>query len=152
MPEQDSSSNSTRLGRRMAEKTGIEHVVQDIAPTLEAIGLLNARCRHQGGWRARRVGMNKIVIASCVSCKLHFFKLVVQSPDGKMREYRLTPKEYLEIVAATDYKQRIRMTLEYFPCRAASTVPSSVSCTGYDQGLFVKNGAGSADVKPIAHL
>ncbi len=57
MPEQDSSSNSTRLGRRMAEKTGIEHVVQDIAPTLEAIGLLNARCRHQGGQRARRVGM-----------------------------------------------------------------------------------------------
>jgi NH3-dependent NAD+ synthetase len=57
-----------------------------------------------------------------------------------------------EIVAATDYKQRIRMTLEYFPCRAASTVPSSVSCNGYDQGLFVKNGAGSADVKPIAHL
>jgi hypothetical protein len=43
----------------------------------------------------RQVRKNKIVIASCVSCKLHFFKLVVQSPDGKMREYRQTPKEYL---------------------------------------------------------
>ena len=59
MPGQDSSSNSTRLGRRMAEKTGIEHVVQDIAA--DARGdrlLLNARCRHQGGWQ-RRVGRTR---------------------------------------------------------------------------------------------
>ena len=65
----------------------------------------------------------------------------------------VAPFDYLQIVAATNFKQRIRKTVEYFH---ADRLNYAVVCTPnlleYDQGFFVKNGDGSADIKPIAHL
>ena len=60
---------------------------------------------------------------------------------------------YLEIVAATNFKQRVRKMMEYFHADrliyAASGTPNRLE---YDQGFFVKLGDGAADVKPIAGL
>ena len=68
-------------------------------------------------------------------------------------EKKLGLKEYLQIVAATNYKQRIRKTVEYFHAdRLNYAVVGTPNRVEYDQGFFVKNGDGSADVKPIAHL
>jgi len=59
----------------------------------------------------------------------------------------------LQIVAATNHKQRIRKTVEYFHAdRLNYAVIGTPNRLEYDQGFFVKNGDGSADVKPIAHL
>src|SRR5690606_32591843 len=70
-----------------------------------------------------------------------------------LHEKRLPLKEYLQIVAATNYKQRIRKTVEYFHAdRLNYAVVGTPNRLEYDQGFFVKNGDGSADVKPIAHL
>ena len=155
LPERDSSISSTVLGRRVAEGAGIEYLVEDIAPTLEAIGcyrhrdaaIRNLFPEYDAGWKS------KIAIASSMGGRLHYFKLIVQSPDGTVHEVRLPLKEYLEIVAATNFKQRIRKTLEYFHAdRLNYAVIGSPNRLEYDQGFFVKNGDGSADVKPIAHL
>ena len=79
--------------------------------------------------------------------------LVVQDPDGEITEKRLGLKEYLQIVAATNYKQRIRKAIEYFHAdRLNYAVVGTPNRLEYDQGFFVKNGDGSADIKPIAHL
>src|SRR6476646_4909229 len=43
MPERDSSGDSLRLGRLLAESLGIETVLEDIAPAVEAAGCY----RHQ---------------------------------------------------------------------------------------------------------
>ena len=78
---------------------------------------------------------------------------MVQSPDGQIFEERLDSKNYLQIVAATNFKQRIRKTLEYFHAdRLHYAVVGTPNRLEYDQGFFVKNGDGSADLKPIAHL
>lgn len=155
LPERDSSSASTRLGREVAEVVNIDHIVEDIAPTLDAIGCYQRRDaairalfpEYGPDWKS------KIVIASSMGGKLHYFKLVVQAPDGAVWEKRLPPKEYLEIVASTSFKQRIRKTLEYFHAdRLNYAVIGTPNRLEYDQGFFVKNGDGSADVKPIAHL
>ena len=155
LPERDSSSASARLGRQVAEQAGIDYLVEDIAPTLDAIGCYRRRDAAIGvlfpeygpGWKS------KIVIASGMGGKMHYFKLVVQQPDGTVHEKRLPPKEYLEIVAATSFKQRVRKTLEYFHAdRLNYAVIGTPNRLEYDQGFFVKNGDGSADVKPIAHL
>ncbi len=70
-----------------------------------------------------------------------------------MMEKRLELKEYLQIVAATNYKQRIRKAIEYFHAdRLNYAVVGTPNRLEYDQGFFVKNGDGSADVKPITHL
>jgi NAD+ synthase len=155
LPERDSSADSTRDGRKLAEQLGVTYELQDIAPTLDAIGCY--------AWRDRAIKTvfpqynthwkNKIVIAGGREGGYNYFRLVVQSPDGAQEEKRLDLKQYLQIVAATSYKQRIRKTIEYFHAdRLNYAVTGTPNRLEYDQGFFVRNGDGSADVKPIAHL
>jgi NAD+ synthase len=60
---------------------------------------------------------------------------------------------YLKLVAATNYKQRVRKLTEYFHAdRLAYAVAGTPNRLEYDQGFFVKQGDGAADFKPIAHL
>jgi len=155
LPERDSSGASTARGRMLAEHLGIQHVVHDIAGTLEAIGCYSQRDeairqvvpQFGDGWK------QKIVIAGGTEGQFNHFNLVVQSPDGKVSEHRLPHAAYLQIVAATNYKQRIRKTIEYFHAdRLNYAVVGTPNRLEYDQGFFVKNGDGSADLKPIAHL
>lgn len=50
-------------------------------------------------------------------------------------------------------KQRTRKQLEYFHAdRLNFAVIGTPNRLEYDQGFFVKNGDGAADLKPIAHL
>lgn len=155
LPEQDSSSDSVRRGKILAEHLGIEYMVHDIAPTLEAIGCYKWRDDairkvfpdYSDGWK------NKIAITGGMEGKVNHFNLIVQSPDGKLMQERLGLREYLQIVAATNHKQRIRKTLEYFHAdRLNYAVVGTPNRLEFDQGFFVKNGDGSADIKPIAHL
>lgn len=155
LPERDSSGASTARGRLLAEHLKIKYEVFDIASTLEAIGCYRWRDdairvvfpEYSDGWK------NKIVISGGLEGRVNHFQLVVQSPDGKTRQERLGLKEYLQIVAATNFKQRIRKTVEYFHAdRLNYAVIGTPNRLEYDQGFFVKNGDGSADVKPIAHL
>lgn len=155
MPEQDSSSQSLDFAKLLVDHLGINHTIENIGPTLEAIGCyrwrdeaIKATVPHYGkNWK------NKIVISGGLEGKFNHFNLVVQGPDGEITEKRLALKEYLQIVAATNFKQRIRKTLEYFHAdRLNYAVVGTPNRLEYDQGFFVKNGDGSADIKPIAHL
>lgn len=155
LPERDSSSGSGERGRQLAEHLGIEYLSFDIAPALEALGCYQWRDEaitatfpeYGPGWK------NKIVIDGGARGLVNFYKLVVQDPDGGTFEKRLDAKRYLQIVAATNFKQRVRKTLEYFHAdRLNYAVVGTPNRLEYDQGFFVKNGDGSADVKPIAHL
>jgi len=155
LPEHDSASTSTERGESVARRLGIDYAVVDIAPTLEAIG-----CYEQRDAAIRRVvpaygtaWKSKIVLAGGLEGRLNHFLLVFQSPDGESGSVRLPLQEYLQIVAATNFKQRIRKTLEYFHAdRLNYAVVGTPNRLEYDQGFFVKNGDGSADIKPIAHL
>jgi NAD+ synthase len=155
LPERDSSGGSVTRGRMLAEHLAIRYELFDIAPTLEAIGCYRWRDEairqvfpeYGDGWR------NKIVISGGLEGRVNHFQLVVQTPAGETRQARLGLKEYLQIVAATNFKQRIRKTVEYFHAdRFNYAVVGTPNRLEYDQGFFVKNGDGSADVKPIAHL
>ncbi|MDE2402854.1 MAG: NAD(+) synthase [Burkholderiales bacterium] len=155
MPERDSSAQSADQGQGVAEQLGIAYQLENIGPTLEAIGCYRWRDeamravfpQYTEQWKS------KIAIAGGVEGRINFFKLIVQSPDGQQHEARLPLREYLQIVAATNYKQRIRKTVEYFHAdRLNYAVIGTPNRLEYDQGFFVKNGDGAADIKPIAHL
>ena len=155
LPEQDSSSKSVSLGEELAQHLGIEYNLEDIAPTLEAIGCYRWRDdaiksvfpEYDGTWK------NKITISGGQEGMFNHFNLVVQRPDGEVLTERMDLKAYLQIVAATNYKQRIRKTIEYFHAdRLNYAVVGTPNRLEFDQGFFVKNGDGSADIKPIAHL
>jgi len=155
LPERDSSGVSVTRGRMLAEHLGVRHELFDIAPTLEAIGCYRWRDdairevfpEYGEGWK------NKIIITGGLEGRINHFQLVVETPDGEQRQARLGLREYLQIVAATNFKQRTRKTVEYFHAdRLNYAVIGTPNRLEYDQGFFVKNGDGSADAKPIAHL
>lgn len=155
LPERESAARSTRLGQQMVAQLGIEHREEDITPILEAVGCYRWRDQairavipeYGETWRS------KIVIVREPKGGFSFFKLVVQSPQGEIREKRLPYEQYLQIVAATSFKQRARKALEYFHAdRLNYAVIGTPNRLEYDQGFFVKNGDGAADIKPIAHL
>jgi NAD+ synthase len=65
----------------------------------------------------------------------------------------MPPAAYLQMVAATNFKQRCRAMLEYYHAeRLQYAVAGTPNLLEYDQGFFVKHGDGAADFKPIAHL
>ncbi|MDC7786461.1 NAD(+) synthase [Rhodoplanes sp. TEM] len=156
MPERDSDPDSLRLGRALAETLGIATVVEDIAPMLDAAGcyarrdaLIRTLVPEFGdGW-----GCKVVIAAAADGAPYSLTALVVQAPDGEQRKLRLPLDAYLGLVAATNMKQRTRKQLEYFHAdrlnRAVAGTPNRLE---YDQGFFVKNGDGAADLKPIAHL
>ena len=155
MPEHDSASSSAKRGACVAQQLGIRYELEHIGATLEAIGCYRRRDAamravfpaYTAQWKS------KIAIAGGTQGGVNFFKLVVRSPDGQSAEKRLPIQEYLQIVAATNFKQRIRKTLEYFHAdRLNYAVIGTPNRLEYDQGFFVKNGDGTADLKPIAHL
>jgi NAD+ synthase len=156
MPEKDSESDSLRLGRMLANHLGIEHTVEDIAPALAAMGCYERRDalirklvpEFGPGWGCKVV-INNPLAGEGFSLTM----LVVQSPDGKQQKLRMPLDVYLGIVAATNMKQRTRKQIEYFHAdRLNYAVIGTPNRLEYDQGFFVKNGDGAADVKPIAHL
>ncbi|MBZ4333800.1 NAD(+) synthase [Corallococcus interemptor] len=156
LPERDSSGLSSKLGRELCEKLGIQYTLHDIAPVLEAAGCYSQRdAAVRSVFPAFQPDMKwKIVMHGdrLNTDALNVFYVVVQV-DGQEQRFRLTPQAYVQIVAATNFKQRVRKMMEYFHADrlnfAASGTPNRLE---YDQGFFVKLGDGSADVKPIASL
>jgi NAD+ synthase len=155
LPERESPPESSERARSLAEQLGIRYIEQDITSTLEALGCYRWRDAavkrvvpaYGPGWRM------KIALAGGLEGRINHFRLVAADPGGVRHEMRLALPEYLQIVAATSFKQRARKTLEYFHAdRLNYVVIGTPNRLEYDQGFFVKNGDGAADIKPIAHL
>ena len=155
LPERDSDPDSAARAQLLAQTLGVAAETFDIAPALEAIGAYAAR---DAAVRTVLPGFDddwkmKLAIAGGSEGAINRFRLVARAPDGTMHERELRLHEYLTIVAATSYKQRLRKTIEYFHAdRLHYAVLGTPNRLEYDQGFFVKNGDGAADIKPIAHL
>ncbi len=156
MPERHSSPDSLRLGTLLAESLGIETITVDIAGILQATGCYQAQedairtavPSYGPGWGC------KLVLPSLLEGeRLNITRLTVQAPDGAINTVRLSQSAYLQLVAATNYKQRVRKMTEYYHAdRLHYAVAGTPNRLEYDQGFFVKQGDGAADFKPIAHL
>ncbi len=156
MPERASSSDSLRLGKVVADHFGLKGEIVELAPALEGLGCYRAQDEavrsvfpdYRPEWKF------KLVLPSILaSDRLNIFQLTVERGDGSHATERLPLEAYLKIVAATNYKQRARKMTEYFHGdRLNYAVAGTPNKLEYDQGFFVKQGDGAADVKPIAHL
>jgi NAD+ synthase len=156
MPERESASETVMLSRLLSDSLGIDSAHEDISPILEG-----AQCYRRRDDAIRQVCpefgpgyKSKIVLPSVIdSDSFRLYSVVVMAPDGTQATYRLTPQAYLGIVAASNFKQRVRKMLEYYHAdRLNYVVTGTPNRLEYDQGFFVKLGDGAADVKPIAHL
>jgi len=157
MPETDSSADSEKLARLLAKEFKFEAIVDNIGGGLKGLGCYDRRDdaikkvfpEFKPSWKA------KITIPSNILEKdtINFFHLDVVTDTGENLAKRIPLKEYLQIVAASNLKQRLRMTTLYYH---AERLNWAVLGTGnkdeHMQGFFVKYGDGGADLKPIAHL
>jgi NAD+ synthase len=157
MPESDSSPASQELAEDLARSLGIEYIVENITPALDGFG-----CYSRRDEAIKRLVPEfgpdhkaKITIASnpLESDSINFFKLIVEAPDGSIISKRMPLKEYLQIVAASNFKQRTRMSMLYYHAeRLNRAVVGTGNKDEHELGFFVKYGDGGADLKPISHL
>ena len=156
LPEADSSPDSLHLANLLAQSLGLRTQVEDIAGILSAAGCYQRRDdairkvipQYTEGYKC------KIVLPDQVNGSAYpIFSVVVESPKGERTKARLTLDSYLGVMAATNFKQRTRKMMEYYYAdRYNYAVAGTPNRLEYDQGFFVKNGDGAADLKPIAHL
>jgi NAD+ synthase len=156
MPESESDSESLTLGRLLAESLGIPAIVEDITPILEGAGCYKRR-NHAIRSLIPAYGDDykcKITLPTLLDDQRYaLFSVVVQSPRGEITKTRLPLHAYLQIVAASNFKQRTRKMVEYFHADALNyAVAGTPNRLEYELGFFVKGGDGLADFKPIAHL
>lgn len=157
MPETDSNPESEVLARKLAGTFGVSFLVEDMTAALAGFGTYRRRDEairkvfpeYDATYKA------KIVLPSALGPKdqLNVFQLTIISPKGEQKTARIPPGEYLQIVAASNFKQRSRMAMLYYHAdRLNYAVIGTGNKNEHDQGFFVKYGDGGADIKPIAHL
>lgn len=159
LPEKDSSPDSLNLARMAAECYGVEPLLEDITPALEGFG-----CYHRRDEAVRRIFPEydaeqgyklKIVLPQNLLEEeiLNVFSLTVLDPSGGEKTRRLPLAEYLQIVAASNLKQRTRMSILYYHAELRNfAVVGTGNKNEHQQGFFVKYGDGGSDVQPIIHL
>ncbi len=157
MPEHDSDPESTTLGKMVCEGLGVGYVLEDISPILEALG-----CYRRRDEAIRRLfpefperGRAKISVAADLidRDRVNYFDLTVELPSGERAKQRMPLDVYLQVVAATNMKQRTRKLLEYYHAEQRNyAVFGTPNRLEYELGFFVRGGDGLADLKPIAHL
>lgn len=156
MPERHSAQETASLSNMLALHLGVESILTDISNILDAVdfyekydaAVKSVIPEYGKGWKS------KIVLPDIINHgTISFYSIVALSPEGNTIKQRLPLKAYLEILAATNFKQRIRKMQEYYHAdRLNYAVAGTPNRLEYDQGFFVKLGDGAADIKPIAHL
>jgi NAD+ synthase len=157
MPEKDSSASSVDLARLAADRFGVDTVLEEMTPTLTGLGCYERRDEairrvfpeYTAGYKAK-IGLPGNVLDSDA---LNVFYLTIIPPDGEEKSKRLSLRDYLQIVAASNFKQRSRMMMLYYHAELRNyAVVGTPNRNEHDQGFFVKWGDGGYDVGPIRHL
>ena len=159
MPEKDSEPESERLARLVADHFGVELIMEDITPALDGYGCYSRRDEAisrifpeydaDSGYKAKIVLPQNVLDEDT----LNVFSLTVITPEGKEKTKRLPLREYLQIVAASNFKQRTRMSMLYYHAelRNYAVIGTSIK-NEHAQGFFVKYGDGGVDIQPVVHL
>ena len=159
MPDKDSDPLSERLARQLARQFGVEPVLENVTAALEGFGCYRRRDEAirqvfpeydaARGYRAKIVLPQNLLQEST----LNAFSLTIVAPDGKERNAPLPAREFLQIVAASNLKQRARMATLYYHAELRNfAVIGTANKNEHDQGFFVKYGDAGVDIKAIGHL
>ncbi len=158
LPETDSSPESEVLARGLANKYGVKSIVENISGALEGFGCYKRRDEAVKNvipeYNPATDKMKVIIPEEFVNKNLppvHYVSVTFK--DGSEKRARLPMKEYLQIVAASNFKQRCRANMLYYHAEALNyAVIGTPNKHEVQQGFFVKYGDGAADVMPIGNL
>jgi NAD+ synthase len=158
LPEKDSSPDSEMLARELAAKFGVKAIKEEITGALAGFGCYERRDEavkrvfpeyDPARWKMK-IGVRQSGLFSNLP---PIFYLTIIDKKGNIKDKILPAREYLQIVAASNFKQRTRMSMIYYH---AETLHYAVIGTPnkheQEQGFFVKYGDGAGDVMPIGNL
>lgn len=158
MPEKDSSPDSLEFGRLLAEKFGVKHKTENITPVLDGFGCYRRRDEavkrvfpeYNPQKHAFKIGLKESSIESTLP---PLFYITLVNENGEQIKEKLPAPEFLQIMAASNFKQRARMCmLYYYAEQNYYSVIGTSNKQEINQGFFVKHGDGGVDVMAIGHL
>lgn len=157
LPEGESSPESATLAHMLADHYGVKTITEDISGALAGFGCYQRRNQaiqklfpdFGAGWGAKITLPGNLLEQEI----LNVFYLTVTDPSGQEFTKRLPPREYAQIVAASNFKQRARMSMLYYHAELRNyAVIGTPNKNEHLLGFFVKHGDGGIDVSPIGHL
>jgi NAD+ synthase len=158
LPEKDSSGDSKELALLLARQIGIQTIEENITSALDGFGCYRRRDEavtslfpdYNPKDYKMKIGINSTAVSNNLP---PVFFLTIVDEGGQEKSKMLPPKQYLQIVAASNFKQRCRMSMLYYHAeRLYFAVIGTPNKHEVEQGFFVKHGDGGADIMPIAHL
>lgn len=158
LPEKDSNSESRELALKLAQQLGVHTIEENITSALDGFGCYRRRDEavtaifpeYKSIDYTMKIGINPNGISHNLP---PVFSLTIIDKKGFSKSKLLPAKEYLQIVAASNFKQRCRMSMLYYHAeRMYYAVVGTPNKHEVEQGFFVKHGDGAADVMPIANL
>ena len=157
LPEHESSPDSAELAHALADHYDVATVTEDITAMLAGAGCYQRRDEairavfpeFGPGWKSKIVLPGNLLERETLSV----FSLIVINPDGESFTKRLPTEAYLQIVASSNFKQRIRMAMLYYHAELRNyAVIGTPNKNEHELGFFVKYGDGGVDISPIRHL
>lgn len=158
LPEKDSSEDSKRLALQLADKFSVKTIEENITGALDGFNCYQRRDEavsrvfpeYDSQTYKMKIGINRTGLNQNLP---PFFTVTIIDQQGNSKSEIIPLKEYLQIVAASNFKQRSRMSMLYYHAEANNyAVIGTPNKHEVEQGFFVKNGDSGADVMPIAHL
>jgi NAD+ synthase len=159
MPDKDSESDSENLARQVSAHYEVQPICENITSALEGFGCYLRR--DQAIRRALpafdaaqghkvKIGLPQNLLEEDT---LNVFSVTMVGSSGTETTRILAAREFLDIVAASNLKQRTRMSILYYHAeRNNYAVIGTTNKNEHGQGFFVKHGDGGVDIQAIAHL
>jgi NAD+ synthase len=158
MPEKDSSDDSENFARKLADKFGVKSITENITSALQGFGCYERRDEavrrifpeYDPAKHKMKIGVK---ISGLYSNLPPLFSVTIIDGKGNELSKRLHAAELRQIEAASNFKQRCRMSMLYYHAECQHyAVIGTPNKHEVEQGFFVKFGDGGADVMPISHL
>jgi NAD+ synthase len=158
MPEKDSSPESEVLARELTSKFGVKTIKEDITPALAGFrcyerrdeAVKNVFPEYDPKTHKMKIGIKQSGLSNNLP---PVFSLTIIDKNGNKQDKILPVKDYLKIVAASNFKQRCRMSTLYYHAESLHyAVIGTPNKHEQEQGFFVKYGDGGADIMPIGNL
>ena len=158
MPETDSSPESVELGKLLAKTYNVRYEIEDITDTLKGFGCYTRRDaavkrvfpEYNPDTHKFKIGLRESSIETNLPS---VFYLTLVDDKGNEQKKTLPAPEFLQIMAASNFKQRSRMCMLYYHAeRNYYSVIGTSNKQEINQGFFVKHGDGGVDVMAIGHL
>jgi NAD+ synthase len=158
LPEKDSSEDSVLFAQKLADKFRVNAITENLTGALLGIGCYQRRDKavqrvfpeYDPLCYKMKIGVKSSGLYSNLP---PLFSLTIIDSKGNEQSKRLPATEFKQIEAASNFKQRCRMSMLYYHAeRLHYAVIGTPNKHEVEQGFFVKYGDGGADIMPIGHL